>query len=257
MKQYTHVTTGLLLASLVLVGAGCMNKTAPAANDDVPQIDEAAVSIESGVYQIQSSQSLVEWFGKKRVGASHDGSVDLAYGQVTFDAMGTLVNGTFTIDMTTINSYENIDRLVSHLNSADFFDTENHREATFVLTRSDMTAPGMYTVTGDLTIKGITNEVTFPARIISESEGTVRAIASMEINRASYDVRFGSPSFFNDLGDALIEDTITFDLNIVATKVSDIGGINGSPSQDIDETDTIRIDAEGTVEVDVVLEPVL
>lgn len=242
MKQYTHVSTGLLLASLVLVGAGCMNKTAPVATEpttNTAPVETAVVNpIAAGVYQVQSAQSLVEWFGEKRVGSSHDGSVDLAYGQVTFDAMGALVNGTFTIDMTTIDSYEDLDKLEGHLNSADFFDTENYKEATFVLSSAEMTAPSMYTVTGDLTIKGITNEVSFPATVTQEADGTVRAVATMEVDRAAYDVRFGSPSFFTDLGDAIIEDTLKFELNIVASKVSEAGMMNATNTENMENPTT-------------------
>lgn len=265
MKKHTQLSAGLLLMSLMLVGAGCMNKTAPTADmpEDGAMMEEeteTAAAIEAGVYQVQSSQSVVEWYGEKRVGGSHDGSVDIAYGQVSFDESGALVNGTFTLDMTTIDSYEDIEQLEGHLNSEDFFDTENHPEAMFTITSAEMTAPGMYNVTGDLTIKGITNEVTFPATVVSEASGTVRATASFEVDRALFDVRFGSPNFFTDLGDGLIENMMKFDLNLVATKVSDMGMMEDSEEDDSmmesnDEGDDMMVDV--SADTDVTLEQAL
>ena len=73
-------------------------------------------------------------------------------------------------------------------------------------------------VTGDLTIKGHTEKITFPAQIVSETDTRLVADASITLNRANWDIRYGSGTFFEDLGDSLIDDKVGLTLHLVATK---------------------------------------
>ena len=72
-------------------------------------------------------------------------------------------------------------------------------------------------ITGNLLIKGISNEVTFPAEITMDGD-TLTATAQLELDRTLWDIKFRSGKFFSDLGDSLIHDTFTLDLSIKASK---------------------------------------
>ena len=115
---------------------------------------------------------------------------------------GKLTGGEFEVDMTSLISTdlegEYKGKLEGHLKSDDFFGVENHPSSTLVFTNS-------YEVKGDLTIKGITKPVTFDVSVYGS-----KATATLKVDRAQYNVKYGSGSFFDDLGDKTIYDE--FDL---------------------------------------------
>jgi polyisoprenoid-binding protein YceI len=96
-------------------------------------------------------------------------------------------------------------KLEGHLKSDDFFSVEKHPTSTLVFTNVKSTGKNSYEVTGDLTIKGITKPITFDVSIYGN-----KATATAKIDRAEYNVRYGSGSFFDNLGDKTIYDE--FDL---------------------------------------------
>lgn len=159
-------------------------------------------------YNIDSSSSTIQWKGSKIVGSAHEGSVKLREGGLQITD-GVITAGKFTIDMTTITCTDleggMRDKLVGHLNSADFFDVENHKTANLAVISAD--AQG--NVKASLTIKGKTHEVTFPSTV-KEANGTLTATATITVDRSKYDVRYGSNSFFDNLGDKAISNDITF-----------------------------------------------
>lgn len=175
-------------------------------------------------YTVQSKSSTVNWVGKK-VGGSHTGTIAIKEGTLTL-ANGKIETALVTIDMTSIKvTDEGMDdgtkaKLTGHLNSPDFFNTEEHTTALFQLTsftEIKNSTVANYTVTGKLTIKGITQEITFPA-IIRMSDGRVEASANLTFDRSKWDIRYGSGSFFDNLGDKVIYDDVQIGFNFVATK---------------------------------------
>lgn len=180
-----------------------------------------AANVSAQNYVVDAKASNLKWLGEKVLG-KHWGTVDIKDGMMT--KSGNNFTGNFTIDMTTIKSDDLKDaetnaKLVGHLKSDDFFSVDKHKNSTFKLKnikeyKAKKNEKGNYWVTGDLTIKGITNEIGFPAEIKFDSNG-FKADASFTINRAKWDVRFGSGSFFDNLGDKTIYDDIKFDLLLV------------------------------------------
>lgn len=175
-------------------------------------------------YTVQTKTSTLNWVGKK-VGGSHTGTIAIKEGTLTV-ANGKIETALVTIDMTTIRvTDEGMDdgtkgKLVGHLNSPDFFNVEEHTTAKFQLTAFtpiQNSTVANYTVTGKLTIKGITHEITFPA-IVRMSEGRIEASANLTFDRSKWDVRYGSGSFFDNLGDKVIYDDVQIGFNFVATK---------------------------------------
>ena len=157
---------------------------------------------------VDVTNSTVTWKGYKVTG-QHDGTILLKEGVLSFES-NKLVGGKFVIDMTTITNSDLSGgmkgKLEGHLKSDDFFGVEKHPTATLVIKKAESHG-NHYTVTGDLTIKNITNQITFDMTVENN-----KASAALKIDRSKFDVRYGSPSFFNDLQDKAIYDE--FDINV-------------------------------------------
>jgi polyisoprenoid-binding protein YceI len=169
-------------------------------------------------YTVDKNKSKIVWTGKKVTG-SHTGNISLANGKFVVDGK-RVVGGTFTIDMTSITNQDIEDetyrqKLLGHLKSDDFFSTEKHPRATLLITKLTPTGQNTYQVKGNLTIKGITKAIEFPATI-QLSGNQVQAKATIVVDRTQYDIKYGSGSFFDNLGDKAIDNKFTLDVDIVA-----------------------------------------
>lgn len=157
--------------------------------------------------EVKANESTVAWKAYKVTG-SHTGTVDLKSGGLVFDN-GILKGGEFIVDMTSITCTdlegEYKQKLEGHLKSDDFFSVAYYETAKLVFINSKPSGKTSYEVTGELTIKGITKPVTFDVSVYGS-----KATATLKIDRAEYDVRYGSGSFFDNLGDKTIYDE--FDL---------------------------------------------
>ncbi len=163
---------------------------------------------------VDTDQSVITWKGYKVLG-SHTGTIAVDAGELQMQD-GNLVGGSFTIDMTSIACTDlegdYAGRLEGHLKSDDFFGVENFPTAKFEITNViSRGTEGSYKIIGNLTIKESTQEIRFNTEI-TEEDGQKVAIAEVTIDRSDYDVRYGSGSFFDNLGDNTIYDE--FDLNI-------------------------------------------
>ena len=212
-----------ILASL----AGALIMTAYAGNTTKTEkavvTTEVAAPAKGRVYNAVIEKSELTWNGKKVTG-EHSGTIALKSGNLTVDK-NKVTGGKFVIDMnsitvTDIKDAEYNGKLVGHLKSDDFFGVEKHPTATFeikALAPIAKAAAGQpnYKVNGLLTIKGITKPVQFPATI-TVKDGVATAKADVTINRAQYDVKYGSNSFFDNLGDKAIYDDFTVSFNVTA-----------------------------------------
>ncbi len=182
--------------------------------------ESASADGEAATYTIDTEASMLEWYGEKAVGPSESGTVEIAEGALVFDG-DQLVEGSFTIDMTTITptskSGDMLEKLTGHLLSDDFFGVESYPAATLVLKSAEPTdVLGQYAVVGDLTIKETTDEIEFLTDVVV-GEGTLEATADIVVDRSIYDVQYGSGSFFADLGDDLISDEMEMTVTLVAS----------------------------------------
>lgn len=157
--------------------------------------------------EVKTDASTVTWKAYKVTG-SHTGTVDLKSGSLSFDG-DQLSGGEFEVDMTTLVSTDlegdSKGKLEGHLKSDDFFSVDKHNTSKLVFTNVKATGKNSYEVTGDLTIKGITKPVVFDVSIYGS-----KATATLKVDRTKYDVKYGSGSFFENLGDKTIYDE--FDL---------------------------------------------
>lgn len=171
-------------------------------------------------FKVNPSKSELTWLGKKVTG-EHTGNIALKEGYIALDG-AKLVGGKFVADLTSITCTDLTDKsynekLIGHLKSEDFFGVEKNPTATFVVTKVAPKTAGVYDVTGDLTIKGITKPATFPVTVKTTGTGA-EATGKLVVDRSKYDIKYNSKSFFENLGDKAIYDDFTIDVKIVAAK---------------------------------------
>lgn len=179
-----------------------------------------AGTLRAETFRVDPVKSIVRWNGKKVTG-EHHGTIAIKSG--VLDVVNKAVTGgTVEMDMTSILNEDIKDaatngRLIGHLKSDDFFSVEKFPVSKLQLREIKTLAGNEFEYTGDLTIKGITHPVTF--RAVTVAEGNfLKAKGKITVNRAKYDVRYGSGAFFSNLGDKLIYDDFTLDFNIEAEK---------------------------------------
>ena len=175
----------------------------------------------AGSYSISAEDSNVAWKGYKVTG-EHTGTIKVKSGDLTFGENGALTGGKIVIDMTSIKvtdlEGEWAGKLEGHLKSGDFFGVEKFPTAELVITKvAAKGTPGDYKVTGNLTIKETTKEIRFYAHL-DETGGNINATADIKIDRSDFDVRYGSGSFFDNLGDKTIYDEFDLSVNLKAVK---------------------------------------
>ncbi|MBZ0207931.1 MAG: YceI family protein [Flavobacteriales bacterium] len=175
---------------------------------------------QSTTYAVDPATTKLVWTGKKVTG-QHHGNINVDSGSVHWGESG-LTKAEVIIDMTSITNLdmnpESASKLIGHLKSTDFFNTETYKTATFKTSTVDKKTgveAGMpnYTVAGDLTIKGVTKPVRFDVLAWKEA-GIVRAAGTIVFDRTLYDIKYRSGQFFDALGDKMINDMVelTFDL---------------------------------------------
>jgi polyisoprenoid-binding protein YceI len=157
-------------------------------------------------------KSEITWTGSKVTG-THYGNVSLKDAKLEFDN-GKLKSGFFTIDMTSLTVTDikgaSADKLLAHLKSDDFFSVSTYNEATLELIQVAHVKDFDYVIVGNLTIKGITKMVKFEAVIKDNS-----ASATVVVDRTEYGIKYGSGSFFDNLGDKAINNNFNLQVNLV------------------------------------------
>ena len=163
----------------------------------------STVSVSAQTKNINTTTSTIEWVGKKVTG-QHNGIVNFKDGAVVLKGK-KLVGGSFTVDMNSLTatdlSGEYQGKLNGHLKADDFFGTAKFPTATLVIKKIGAKAANVYTATADLTIKGITNPVTFDMTVNGDT-----ATTAFNVDRTKYDIKYGSKSFFESIGDKAISD---------------------------------------------------
>jgi polyisoprenoid-binding protein YceI len=154
-------------------------------------------------YTADTVQTKLFWLGEKVTG-QHTGTINLQSGWLTWED-NKIVSGEFYIDMKSLKESEANERLMSHLKSDDFFGVEKFPVSRLVITGSTPFDKGTGVITGTLTIKGITNPIEFKASIQKKDDG-LWFFANIIIDRTKYDIRYGSGTFFDNLGDKTVFD---------------------------------------------------
>ena len=162
--------------------------------------------------KVDVAKSSIQWIGKKVTG-EHSGTINFQEGMLIFKGK-KVAGGNFTVDMTSINTTDLTGewkaKLDGHLKADDFFGTDKFKTATLKFTKIADKGNGVYGVTADLTIKGITKPINFDLNVKGNS-----ASANLVVDRSKYDIKYGSKSFFEGLGDKTIYDDFELKVNLV------------------------------------------
>jgi polyisoprenoid-binding protein YceI len=200
--------TSLALWAACLLFAGCsdpsegVHRTAGAEAQAV-----AATGTPTGIPYVIRSESKINFVGSKVTG-SHDGGFHRFAGMIPVENGGILVPAEIRIDMD--STWSDNDKLTGHLKNDDFFDVPNHPVTTFVITSVEPDASGKHTVTGNLTLRGVTKSISFPADI-QVGNDAVTVQAEFAINRKDFNVNYSGRA------DDLIRDNVVIKLDLNAT----------------------------------------
>lgn len=214
----------LIVGSTFLVATSCNNAPkSDGADTSAPKV--VKLSVIGTNYTVDTSTSKIHWTGSKLVGSSNSGTINLANGNVQVDA-GKVVGGVFVFNMQSIQPQladaESSEKLKAHLSSSDFFATDSFPTSKFEITgikEGVDTAQVVFKqantmISGNLTIKGITKGIEFPAKISIEGN-KLMAEADFNIDRTKWGINYGSE---NSIKDRIISKEIEFHLNILAAK---------------------------------------
>lgn len=162
--------------------------------------------------KVNIEKSKINWVGKKVTG-QHSGTINLQDGILVFKGK-KLVGGTFNVNMpsitvTDLKAGQGKENLEDHLKADDFFGTDKFDTATLEFKTIAAKANEVYTVTADLTIKKITNPITFDIIVNGNSAAT-----TLKVDRTKYDIKYGSGSFFDNLGDKVISNNFDLIVNL-------------------------------------------
>ena len=168
---------------------------------------------------INTESSTVKWIGSKLT-ESHNGDIKIKSGKLILEN-GRIIGGDVVIDMTTINTTDMSEKynqkLNSHLNNEDFFYVEKFPISELKIISLENSGRSKYMIEADLTIKDITNRITFEANINVKGKSYL-ATANLKIDRTKWDIKYKSGNFFTDLGDKAILDDIEFDIFLLSVK---------------------------------------
>lgn len=162
-----------------------------------------------------NDKTTLSWLGEKVLG-QHTGTVKLLSGWLNWQD-NRIPAGEFLIDMKSIKDDDNSTRLEGHLKSDDFFGVEKFPVSRLVITGSESFENGTALVRGNLTIKETTLHVEFKSTIQKSDEG-MWFYSNIIVDRSKYNVRYGSGSFFSNLGNNLIYDEFKVKVNLFVKK---------------------------------------
>ena len=191
-----------------------------------PQAANHAAAKAATPFKLQPQLSTLGWEGKA-VTHGHNGNIQFSSGELLVEG-NKLTGGTVTVDMKTIKATDITDadthaKFIGHMATDDFFLVEKYPTATFKIVsvtplkaaKGAKATTDNVTITGDMTIKEVTNRISFPAK--SEVKGgLVTAVGKVVIDRTKYGLKYGSKSFFTSIGDKAINDDFTLNFNVIA-----------------------------------------
>ena len=207
-----RIGVGITILSLLMFVMACADD--PAA-DQTKAVTGQAKQVASPAaqgqrYQITPQNSKIEFVGSKVTG-SHNGAFHKFSGEIDFAGAPERSRVNITIDVDSMTTDD--EGLTKHLKTADFFDVAKYPQVTFVSTEIK---PGgekgaTHTVTGNLTMHGVTKAVTFPATIaVTPDVATVDS--SFSVNRKDFGINYAGAA------NNLIRDDVVLTLRVRANK---------------------------------------
>lgn len=197
----------------LFVVSSCANPASdrPAAvTNEAAPVAASSPAVSAEKYLITPENSKIEFVGSKVTG-SHNGSFRKFSGTIDFSGQPETSRVNITIEAASIEADD--PGLTKHLKTPDFFDVEKFPQTTFV---STAIKPGgekgaTHTITGNLTMHGVTKSITFPANIAIAPEA-ITVDSTFSINRKDFGINYAGAS------DNLIRDEVLLTLKVRAVK---------------------------------------
>lgn len=202
----------ILLSATALFFASCAGNPEGDKAEATDAIEVTAVT--GNELALNTTDSKLRWEGHKVTG-KHNGEVTIISGNVILDEEQNLSGGNFVVDMTSIDVQdlkgEYKEKLTTHLKSDDFFDVEKHPEAKFEITSvAKAENEGHLLISGNLTLRGVTKNITFDAQINEATAGSFAATADFNIAREDFGVSYAGKA------DDLISKEINIKIDLIA-----------------------------------------
>lgn len=178
-------------------------------------------SLLSDKYTVSSTDSTITWQGSK-VGGTHTGMILIKEGSLLTEN-NKIIGGNIDIDMssifcTDIQDRDDAQKLEGHLKSQDFFDVDKFPLASLkILNIKAIKGKNNYQVKANLTIKNITKEILFPAKIKTENNQIIADI-KLTLDRTEYDVSYMSESITGKLKDKFIHNNFDLIIHLIAKR---------------------------------------
>jgi polyisoprenoid-binding protein YceI len=172
-------------------------------------------SVFAGIQKVDTAKSSVKWLAKKVTG-EHTGTISVKEGSLNVEK-GKVTGGKVVIDMNSIVDTDLTDpawnaKLIGHLKTDDFFGVATYPTAELVITKVEGN-----TFSGNLTIKGVTNPASFTATPVTSGKTTTYT-GTLVVDRSKFNIKYGSKSFFENLGDKVIYDEFNLDFSLVVAE---------------------------------------
>jgi polyisoprenoid-binding protein YceI len=225
-----------IFALAITVFAACNNNSTDAEAAQVGEAQDAAELV-GGAYTADVAASSITWTGKKFNGDAHNGTLGLSEGNLAVDN-GNITGGSFTIDFSTMAVTDEMgekgkQKLIGHLSSGDFFETEKYPTATFTITSVEPLDDDTYThkISGNLEMKGITNNVAFNATVANDEGKVVAESQKFMINRMTWKVEYNN-SLIAKVKDEAIKDDLELKITLVANAAAEGDADNVDEGED-------------------------
>ncbi len=186
---------------------------------------KASVFNDTTIINLIENYSHITWTGYK-IGGQHTGRIEVSSGDLIF-VDNVFKGGSFEIDMNSISNSDLEDeqskkKLEEHLKSPDFFGVEKYPKGKFVIDKTIPYGPcgenqTKYKIVGNLTLKGISKPIKLIA-VFYEYDTSYSITARLDFDRSDFDIRYGSGTFFDDIGDKVIYDNVQLDFSLAANK---------------------------------------
>ena len=209
----------VFVLSMLTLAFSCGEKAKEAETKEAEA--EAEATTEAVYYRVDAESSSVAWKGFKPTG-SHDGSIAVSVGKFTVKE-GMIESGEFEIDMNSIKVLDipveddGNESLRGHLAGPDFFDVEKYPRASFAVTGMKSDGDKTY-LNGNLTLKDATNNISIPVNLEENENGIMLKSETFTIDRSKWNVKYGSKSFFDNLGEKFINHDIELTIDLKANK---------------------------------------
>lgn len=212
MSKNTTILSSVALAALFLVACGPSEAEIQATKEKATADSLATIAASERTVAVDAASSTVSWKGTMLGIKSHNGTVALTDANIVVKGP-SVVSGSFAVDLSSMKALDDAyaadnakegtrAMLLGHLSSGDFFDVANHPSAKFEITSVEGN-----TATGNLTVRGVTNEEKVTDIAVTEMDGVVSTTGKLAFDRQKYGVAWSSGST-----DAVLNDIIELDI---------------------------------------------